>query len=251
MSHSIRRGLIVIFLLIGNAGLHAQQPEWSDVQQDIESAVTTTDAEALMQLETELSNADLDPAAWKSYWIAYAAYRRGLFSDSSDERKSAWKDCAEAAGRALESGAASGESLALRGTCFNMLAGTGPQAGMRFGSRASADITTALADAPDNPRALLAAGTQDLYTPVQWGGDKERAVRRLQRALDAFEAGLAEGRVQPWLPTWGYVDAHGQLAIALHRLDRGVEARAVLARASEAGLRSDWLDRIGTRIESE
>lgn len=251
MKYRIASGTLAALALAWGSAIHAKPGEWNDLHQRLDLALAESDSAALAGLGRWIAGSGLEPAAWRHYWTAYAAYRRGLFTDEPDARVDAFEQCADAAAAAIEAGAASGESLALRGACFSQLAGAGAMAGMRYGSRASSAIDTALADAPDNPRALLIAGTQDLYTPMQWGGDMERAVRRLERALARFEAERESGRAKPWMPTWGRIDAFGQLAIALQRLGRTDRARDVLARADAAGLRSDWLDGIAGRLEAD
>lgn len=219
--------------------------QWPELVEAVESAASIADGDRLGRLASGLSETDLEPARWRDYWIAYAAYRHGLFSDDERLAEAAYEHCAEAAEAAIEHGERSGESEALRGACYSQLAGGGPMAGMRYGSRSSVAIDTALTDAPDNPRALMIGGSRDLYTPVQWGGDIERAVRRLERALDRFEAERKADRSNPWQPRWGRMDAFGHLAIAYGRLDRDDQARRVLDRAEEAGIESPWLDSIG------
>jgi tetratricopeptide (TPR) repeat protein len=250
MKFSTVSGTLAALALAWSSAIHATPSDWGELHQRLDQALAERDPAALAGLGRGIAGSGLEPEPWRHYWTAYAAYRRGLFADDDRMREQAFGQCAEAAAAAMDAGESSGESQALRGACFSQLAGMGPTAGMRYGSRAASAIDTALADAPDNPRALLVAGTQDLYTPVQWGGDKERAVRRLQRALSRFEQNAAVGRDRPWSPTWGRVDVFGQLAIALHRLGRADEARAVLARARRSGLRSEWLAGIARRLQA-
>lgn len=222
--------------------------DWAEFVGALES---TADAERLGHLASDIGDAALEPIHWREYWTAYAAYRHGLFNDDESVAESAYKQCVESAERAIEHGERSGESEALRGACFSQLAGGGPMAGMRYGSRSGVAINTALTDAPDNPRVLMIAGTRDLYTPTQWGGDIERAVRRLERALERFTEEQSSDRTEPWQPRWGRVEAFGHLAIALDRLEREEQARRTLDRAGAAGIESPWLDGIRKSLEAK
>jgi tetratricopeptide (TPR) repeat protein len=223
--------------------------DWSGIVEGMESAAAGGDSETLARLASDLAELELDPIQWRHYWSAFAAYRQGLFSDDDSIAESAYKHCAEATETAIELGERSGESEALRGACYGQLAGTGPMAGMRYGSRSGVAVDTALTDDPDNPRALMIAGARDLYTPTQWGGDIERAIRRLERAIERYESTHQAARATPWQPRWGRMDAFGHLAIAYRRLERVDEAREVLARAETSGIESGWLDSIGKGLD--
>ena len=122
-------------------------------------------------------------------------------------------------------------------------------AGRRYGSKAQSMLDEALMIAPDNPRVLLAAGINDLYTPAQYGGDIDRAARRLQEARRALtQRGNPDDAA--WHPAWGMMDIHAHLAIALLQLDRPEDALEVLHDAEEAGLESPWLNSIRNRLEA-
>lgn len=184
--------------------------------------------------------------AWRAYWRGYVAWRRAHLADDRTAMKEHLKDCASVLEAAIDRGETSGESHALLGGCYGRLAGTGAMAGMRYGGKSQRALDEALLDAPDNPRVLLQAGISDMHTPVQFGGDPERAVRRLREARRRLAEGEPAGR--PWQPRWGRIDAAGHLALALLNLERPDAAREVLREAERRGLASQWLDRIGRRI---
>jgi tetratricopeptide (TPR) repeat protein len=221
---------------------------WPVLVEAVESAVSAGDGDRLAQLSSQLTGIELAPRPWRKYWVAYAAYRQGLFSDDEALAEAAYQRCIDATEAAISLGEQSGESEALRGACFSQLAAGGPQAGMRYGNRSAVAIDTALTDAPGNPRALMVGAARDLYTPIQWGGDIERAVRRLERALEGFASEDDSGGTDPWQPRWGRVDALGHLAIAYGRLGRSDQALGLLDQAGADGIRSAWLDDIRRRF---
>ena len=123
-------------------------------------------------------------------------------------------------------------------------------AGMRYGTQAGNVQDESIFIAPDNPRVLLLAAVSDYNKPVMWGGDIDRAERRLRRAVDILEIGNASpDPAAPWAPIWGLHDAYGHFAIVLNRLDRNADALAVLERAEARGMRSAWLVSIQQLIE--
>jgi len=223
---------------------------WSDLVPAMEAAAAVADTGRLEELLARLKKSEPGSSPWREYWIAFSEYRLGLFSKEKSEANAAYKRCTKTAAEAIERGELSGESEALRGACFSQLAGGGPMAGMRYGSCSAVAIETALGDAPDSPRALLIAGARDLYTPTQFGGDIDRAVQRLERAIERFAQERTTGRQAAWQPQWGVVDAYGHLATAYRQLERREEARRVLDQASATGISSPWLDSIRKDLDA-
>lgn len=238
--------LLIITILAANLAFGEALP-WSQFRERVADAVGQGRHEALVELHEERAEQPAEPPEWNAYWRAYLDYRIAYLGDGEEPDKKRLKACAEQAEAAIEQGEDSGESHALLGLCYGQLAGGGMLAGMRYGSKAQSSLDEALLIAPDNPRVLLAAGVNDLYTPTQYGGDIERAERRLKKAREQLAAGSAADG-EGWQPRWGALDVHGHLATALARLDRPDEAIEVLDQAAEAGLEAPWLSSMRERI---
>lgn len=241
--------LTVLLTLFFATPVHAATDRWDSLRNDIQTAVRSGNAEQLIALDRKLDEWPSDDAVWTNYWQAYIAYRLANSTRDADEVEGHLRRCADASRSAVDAGEMSGEARALQASCLGRLAGGGVFSGMRYGTRASAAKEESLIDGPDNPRVLLLAGTSDYYTPVHWGGDIDRAERRLRRALELLET-PAIGRPESWQPQWGRQDAYINLALVLNALDRSEEALALLDRAIEQGLNSHRLQNVRNRIEA-
>ena len=238
--------LIFLFMTVTSS---AQDFSWNGFINRVADAQVSGDRDALIALAEARQSNPAEPAEWNAYWRAYLNYRAAYLSGEEEPDKEKLEACADTGELAIDRGEESGESHALLGLCFGQLAGTGMMAGMRYGSKAQAMLDEALMIASDNPRVLLAAGINDLYTPAQYGGDIDRAARRLEEARRSLTQG-GDTDDAAWHPSWGTMDVHAHLAIALARLDRLEDALEVLHEAEEAGLESPWLTSIRKRLET-
>jgi len=241
--------LVVLGLALARPSGAAGPAEWTGFRGDAAEAVAAGDPARLHDLAASLETLDEAPAGWTDYWSAYLHYRIGFLADDAGSPAPALETCIRHARAAEDASSGDGplraESQALLGVCHSGLAGTGPAASMQHGQRAAMLRDESLLTAPDNPRVLILAGVQDVWTPVQWGGSPERAERQLRRALEHLDR---EDPAPDWQPRWGHSDAIGHLALALEQLDRPDEARAVLDRARADGRWNGWLDWVRTQI---
>lgn len=244
--------LSLLALGLNHGAAHARSSGWDDVRAGIAEAVATGDAGSLERTVASVDALEGAPDGWKDYWSAYLHYRIGFLAQDAGSPAPALEACIRHARAAVDStsgdGALRAESQALLGACHSGLAGTGPAAGMEHGPRATMLRDDSLVTAPDNPRVLILAGVQDVWTPVQWGGSPERAERQLRRALERLDE---ENPAPDWQPRWGRSDAIGHLALALDRLDRPDEARAVLDQARADGHWNGWLDWVRVQIDGD
>lgn len=97
-----------------------------------------------------------------------------------------------------------------------------PMKGMTLGSKSARHAKRALDYGPDNPVALFFFGSRLLYTPKMWGGDPERAVELLQRAVD-----LGSGSANDWT----YLNALALLGQAQAKTEQSAAARTTYKRA--------------------
>lgn len=240
---------LALFAASFPASAVGQFDDWTSFRQQAAEAVSTGDPKRLRALAVSLEDLEGAPAGWSDYWAAYLDYRTARLADDKAGLSAALEACLRKARAAADAGTDDSplraESQALLGACHASLAGTGGAAGMEHGPRAAMLRDESLLTSPDNPRVLILAGVQDVWTPVQWGGSPERAVRRLQRALQRLDV---DSPAPPWQPRWGRIDAIGHLALALGRLDRSDEARAVLERARTEGDWNGWLAWVGWQI---
>lgn len=214
------------------------------LRQVIERALVTADWTALEGATQRLRHATRTAAgqrdAWLHYDLAYALHRRAsalIVEKRAPDARSMLEEAAAAAQTASALGAGA-HATALEGAVTGQLVGVvGGLSVMRLGPRSFRLLDAAMAALPDDPRVALLNGISRLNAPRAFGGGPAKGETELRRALGLFE----RDPNQPPLPTWGRVDAHIWLAIALEQLDRPAEARAELQRALALAPGHRWI----------
>lgn len=184
----------------------------------LEDAVAAGDVGALREHAAALASAE---GAKSQLYSAYASWRLATLEEGATA-STALKACNESAAKVPANDGYYGLSLAVKATCLGMLANANPAQAMLFGSQSASAMDEALSVAPDDPHVLFIAGMVDYHTPLQWGGDLDRSVRRLRRVIDTAEP----------LDAWVRPEAHAYLAMALSKLGECDQA----ADAVEAGM---------------
>ncbi|GEM_PF-4017221 len=245
------RFIIVGFILLsGLDQLMAVEPHWSTIQDQVDQSIGNGDAEALQALDNRIALWQSEQPEWQHYWRAYIAFRAILLEPEGESQHHQMMVCKEQAEAAVNNGENSGESHALLASCLGRLAASNTSAAMRYGSEAGTIQDESILIAPDNPRVLMLAAVSDYNKPVMWGGDIDRAERRLRRSISALEMQTPDPS-KPWQPTWGHVDAYGHLAIVLGELDQPDGALDVLDQAAALGFQSGWLDSLRSDITNQ
>lgn len=210
----------------------------------IEQSVTTATwpplERATARLRSALGSAAGQRDAWLHYDLAYALHRRAsvmLVEGNGDAARGLLEEAVRVSARAAELGAGA-EATALEGAVTGQLAGArGGLSAMRLGPRSFRLLDQAIEAAPENPRVALLNGISRINAPRLFGGGAEKSEPELRRALRLF-AGDSSRTPQP---TWGLVDAHLWLGIALRDLGRPDEARAEWQRALELAPGHRWI----------
>lgn len=176
------------------------------------------------------------------YDLGYALHRRGsalLVEEQGKRAKPLLQESERALERAVALGGGGG-AVALRGAVTGQLTGvSGVFGAMRLGPRAFRLLDQALELAPNDPRVALLNGITRLNAPRAFGGGPAKGEPELRRAIALF----AEDRATAPSPTWGEVDAHIWLGIALEQLERDDEARSVLEQALALAPGHVWIER--------
>lgn len=86
-----------------------------------------------------------------------------------------------------------------------------PFKAMTLGPKSSRAMKRAKELAPDNPRVLLIDGTGDYFTPGMFGGDKEAALEKFERAARLAEIEQVD---DPLMPSWGHAEAYAWIGYA-------------------------------------
>jgi hypothetical protein len=234
--YRIRRNIsspaLALALLALAAAVCADEGQWRDTESRIQYGYYTQDARALANVAAAV-DAEETKDQWQGYYAGLANWRLAELGALHPSAKGPTvgqlaERCTRALERVLEQQAEFAEGFALRAVCAaTPLAGGGmhvPFAG--HGPRK--DLDRALSLAPKNPRVLLLDALGDYEFSAALGGNKERALAKLRRAVAAFEAERsgAEG-----LPGWGASEAYYYLGRVLLEHQDPVGARDALEHA--------------------
>ncbi|NBB89957.1 MAG: hypothetical protein GVY23_01980 [Spirochaetes bacterium] len=187
--------------------------------------------ERIAQADTEY--ADL------AHYYAGLAYRRMM--DITDEEKQSLQYAdrsIEHLETAVEIDDAFGEAYALLASQYGRKMAIKPMYGMVLGPKAEEAMAEAKEHAPNSPRVVFLQAQSDYFTPEQWGGDKERAVRNLKRSIALFENGSAPDSLQP---TWGHDEAYTWLGITQMRTNDHRAAASSFRDALEVNPEFGWV----------
>jgi hypothetical protein len=214
------------------AAPHAEV-SWRDIENRIQYGYYTEDAGALRSLEETVS-ADESHDRLHGYFAGLLAWRRAQLSARTPAAGAGMsaaqlvQRCVEEADAALAVQADFAEALALRAACrATPLDAAGSQSA-RAAHQARRDIERALQLAARNPRVLLVDAMNDYQLATPLGGNRERALVKLRKAVEAFEAERADTEQ---LPGWGAAEAYLLLGRDLLEHDDAVAARDALEHA--------------------
>lgn len=209
----------------------------------LDRGVTRGDAAALQRARSlfERATGAEEHAALAHYYVALSSYRLIDLVQDEDRSDAYMDDAQKHLERALEVRPGWAEAEALLASVYGRKAGGGMFSGMRYGPKASSAMERAIESAPNNPRVLLTEAISLYNKPGMFGGDKEKAVARLNEAIARFEAAPP---ADPLQPGWGHAEAYAWLGIAHARADRRAEARAAFEMALEVRPGYAWVQQV-------
>ena len=157
------------------------------------------------------------------YYLAYADYSLSIIQMNSDKTKAAQyiDEAIDYGEKALRVNKRSAETLALLGTIYGVKTSLDNKDMMEYGPKSNQVIAEALALEPNNPRVLLQAGINKMYTPEFYGGSKKEALRLFVRAVGIFDSSSVTDSLKP---DWGKLQS-------LAWLGRGYEEQNDYAKA--------------------
>jgi tetratricopeptide (TPR) repeat protein len=113
--------------------------------------------------------------------------------------------------KAIEIDPECGELYALKASLMGFDIALHQDRAMSLGLQIFQNFTMAFQKSPDNPRVCFLKGVSDLYTPAQWGGGPDPALKNLIRAAELFDG---QDTSNPVRPSWGYEETHTFMAMA-------------------------------------
>ncbi len=224
--------LTLIVAAVVARGARAEEGQWRDTESQIQYGYYTQDPRALAGLADMLAAAETK-GQWQGYYAGLANWRLAQLAAIRPIPKGPTASqlaarCAHAVDRALDQKPDFAEALALSAICVLTPMGGGALHVPFAGHGPRKDLDRALELAPRNPRVLLLDALGDYEFAAALGGNKERALPKLRRAVAAFEAerGGAEA-----LPSWGASEAYYYLGRDLLEHGDPVDARDALEHA--------------------
>ena len=219
-------------LLAVSFAAQGAETSWRDVESRIQYGYYTEDAPALKSL-VGLIAADESHDKLHGYYGALLNWRlaqlaaEGVAGAGASPAELAGR-CVRAADEALSVQGEFADALALRSACEATPLGGGANFLPFAGRQLHKDLEHAQQLAPRDPRVLLVDAMNDYLLSPATGGNKERALAKLRRAVGAFDA---ERAGLDHLPGWGAAEAYFYLARALLDHADPVAARDALEHA--------------------
>ena len=173
------------------------------------------------------------------YYLALCEYRLAtLFAATPDEKAQCINRTIEHLKEAIELEDNFSDAHALLASAYGQKIGLKPHLGMVLGPETKRVLEKSKRLDGNNPRVVLIDGMSDYYTPAMFGGDKQRAISKMEHALELFAKEEIRDTLQP---SWGYDEACAQLGIM--RQDAGdIEgAREAFVKALEVNPNNGWV----------
>ena len=222
--------------------------------QSIESEAPFVEGKELLQQAIDASNPDQLYKAQKLferarqegkyemlalYYLALCEYRLAtLFASVPDEQIQCINRTIEHLKSAIELEDNFSDAHALLASAYSQKLGLKPHLGMVLGPETKRVLEKSKRLEGDNPRVVLIDGMGDYYTPAVFGGDKQRAISKLEQALELF---AKEEIRDPFQPSWGYDEACAYLGIMRQEAGDIEGAREAFVKALVVNPNNGWV----------
>lgn len=171
-----------------------------------------------------------DGSARSGYYAAHARFRQALLAGDDAGRAAGYlEECIGELSDYVATRPADAEARALLGSCYGMSTRYNKLGLARRGLEARRQIAEARDLAPANPWVVLQDGMADFSTPRIFGGDRDLAIHKLERATALFAAAAREGSR---VAAWGEAEAWQQLAVMYRATGRTTDAQVASDRAA-------------------
>ncbi len=184
-----------------------------------------------------------DRQALAHYYTALAGYRiaNQLPEDAEERRETHVEDAISHLKRAIDVDSTMADAWALLAGSYGQMMGMNPMQGMTLSSDADEARARAKELAPNNPRVWIIDGTSDFFTPSMFGGDKERALKKFEKAARLAEQEPIE---DPLAPSWGHAEAYAWIGLAHMEAERYDDARSAFQTALDLDSDFGWVQEV-------
>ena len=175
------------------------------------------------------------------YYLALCEYRLAtLFAAAPDEKAQSINRTIEHLKEAIELEDNFSDAYALLASAYGQKLGLKPHLGMVLGPETKTVLEKSKRLDGNNPRVVLIDGMSDYYTPAMFGGDKKRAISKMEHALELF---AKEEIRDPFQPSWGYDEAYAHLGIMCQEAGDIEGAREAFVKALEVNPNNGWVEK--------
>lgn len=176
------------------------------------------------------------------YYIGLARYRAiNLVQDDEDQTLRYMNDGINHLEKTIELKPDFAEAHALLSGLYGQKIGMQPFKAMTLGPKSDQAMERAKELAPNSPRVSLIDGTGDYFKPGMFGGDKEAALKKFERAAQLAEQEQVD---DPLMPSWGHAEAHAWIGYAHMEAGRTKEARQAFEKALEINPDYGWVKEV-------
>lgn len=182
------------------------------------------------------------------YYAALCDYRLANYFIASQEMEKAEtyvKECETYLLKAMEIDHEFGELDAMYAYMLGFEIAIDQKKAMSLGFQSFQYMGKASIKSPDNPRVFYLKGISELYTPQQYGGGVDMAIKTLNRSVELFDKEKIE---EEYMPSWGKEEAYTFLGMAYNQKGEKENAREMFTRALEVnpdfGLAAEELKKI-------
>ena len=223
-----------------NQGIESEAP-FVKGQELLQQAIDTSSPDQLYEAQKLFDRARQDGhhEEFALYYLALCEYRLAtLFAATPGEQAESINRTIEYLKEAIELEDNFSDAHALLASAYGQKLGLRPHLGMALGPETKRVLEKSKRLDGNNPRVVLIDGMSDYYTPAMFGGDKQRAISKMEHALELFAKEEIRDALQP---SWGYDEACAQLGIM--RQDAGdIEgAREAFVKALEVNPNNGWV----------
>jgi tetratricopeptide (TPR) repeat protein len=165
------------------------------------------------------------------YYVALCDYRLANYFIASQEMERAElyvKECETYLLKAMEIDPEFGELDALYAYMLGFEIAIDQEKAMSLGFQSFQYMGKAATKSPDNPRVFYLKGISELYTPAQYGGGVDMAIKTLSQSVELFEKETIE---EEFLPSWGKEEAYTFLGMAYSQKGETEKAKEMYTRA--------------------
>jgi tetratricopeptide (TPR) repeat protein len=175
------------------------------------------------------------------YYIALVDYRLFAFYNSQKNKekvKNYIEDGIEQLNASVKLKDDFADGYSLLSSLYGNKIGTNPLLGMTLGPKSGAAMAKAMRLEPKNPRNNLIAGLSAYYTPVMFGGGKDKAERNFKQAIINFDSTKVENAI---LPDWGHDEVYAWLGQLLMDKNDYTAAQANFEKALQINPNYGWV----------